>query len=39
MMIETTKLNGDDLQAWLTDTLDRISDHKISCIDELLPWR
>ncbi len=28
MLIETAKLNGVDPQAWLTDTLDRISDHK-----------
>ena len=26
-------------QAWLTDTLARIADHKINRIDELLPWR
>jgi hypothetical protein len=25
-------------QAWLTDTLSRIADHKINRIDELLPW-
>ncbi len=29
-LIETAKLNGVDLQAWLTDVLNRI--------DELLPW-
>ena len=28
--IETAKLNGVDPQAWLTDTLGRISDHKIN---------
>ncbi len=27
-----------DQQAWLTDTLNRIADHKINRIDELLPW-
>jgi len=37
-LIETTKLNGVDPQAWLTDTLARIADHKINRIDELLPW-
>ncbi len=37
-LIETAKLNGVDPQAWLTDTLGRISDHKINKIDELLPW-
>jgi len=38
-LIETAKLNGVDPQAWLTDVLARIADHKISRIDELLPWR
>ena len=37
-LIETAKLNGVDPQAWLADTLDRIPDHKINRIDELLPW-
>ncbi len=37
-LIETAKLNGVDPQAWLTDTLARIADHKITRIDELLPW-
>ena len=37
-LIETAKLNGIDPQAWLTDVLSRIADHKISRIDELLPW-
>ena len=37
--IETAKLNGVDPQAWLTDTLGRIADHKITCLDELMPWR
>ncbi|TFH40092.1 MAG: IS66 family transposase [Lysobacterales bacterium] len=38
-LIETAKLNGIDPQAWLTDILSRIADHKITRIDELLPWR
>lgn len=38
-LIETTKLNGVDPQAWLTDILSRIADHKINRIDELLPWK
>ena len=38
-LIETAKLNGIDPQAWLTDVLSRIADHKITRIDELLPWR
>lgn len=37
-LIETAKLNGVDPRAWLTDVLDRIADHKINRIDELLPW-
>ena len=37
-LIETAKLNGIDPQAWLADTLARIPDHKITRIDELLPW-
>ncbi len=37
-LIETAKLNGVGPQAWLTDVLSRIADHKINRIDELLPW-
>ena len=37
-LIETAKLNGIDPQAWLTDTLGRIADHKITRLDELMPW-
>ena len=36
-LIETAKLNGFDPQAWLTNTLARIPDHKINRIDDLLP--
>ena len=38
-LIETAKLSGVDPQAWLTDVLGCIADHKINRIDELLPWR
>jgi len=38
-LIETAKLNGVDPQAWLTDVLSRIADHKITKLDELMPWR
>jgi len=38
-VIETAKLNGVDPQAWLTDVLSRIADHKITRLDELMPWR
>jgi hypothetical protein len=37
-LIETAKLNKVDPQAWLTWVLDRIADHKINKLDELLPW-
>lgn len=37
-IIETAKINGLDPQAYLTDVLNRINDHKINRIDELLPW-
>ena len=37
-LIETAKLNGIDPQDWLTDTLARISDYKITRVDDLLPW-
>ncbi len=38
IIIETAKLNGIDSQAYLADVLDRIQDHKINKLDELLPW-
>ena len=37
-IIETAKLNGLDPQLYLADLLDRIHDHKINRLDELLPW-
>jgi transposase len=37
-IIETAKLNAVDPQAYLADVLDRIHDHKINRIDELLQW-
>ena len=37
-LIETSRLNGVDPQAWLADVLERISDYKINRFDELLPW-
>jgi transposase len=37
-LIETAKMNGVDPQAWLTDVLGRIADHKITRLDDLLPW-
>jgi len=38
-LIETAKLNGIDPQAWLTGVLGRIAEHKITKLDELMPWR
>ena len=37
-LIETAKLNKVDPQAWLTWVLERIADHKINRLDELMPW-
>ena len=37
-LIETAKLNGVDPQAWLSDIIGRIADHKITRLEELLPW-
>lgn len=37
-LIGTAKTNGVDPLAWLTDVLARIADHKITRLDELLPW-
>jgi transposase len=37
-LIETTKLNGVDPQAWLADVLARLPDHPAKRVAELLPW-
>ena len=37
-LIESAKMNGRDPQAYLADVLDRIHDHKIKRLHELLPW-
>lgn len=37
-LIETAKMNGVDPVAWLTWVLERVADHKINRIDELMPW-
>ena len=36
-LLETAKLSGGDPQAWVTNVLDRIADHKIIKLDELMP--
>ena len=38
-LIETAKPNDVNPQAWLTDILNRISDHQINRVDELMPWK
>ena len=35
---KTTKLNGIDPKAWLTNVLRYNADHKINTINELIPW-
>ena len=37
-LVETAKLNGLDPQDYLQQVFERIADHPISRIDELLPW-
>jgi hypothetical protein len=37
-LIETAKLNGLDPESYLRDVIDRIADHPINRIAELLPW-
>lgn len=37
-LIETAQLNKVDPQAWLTWVLEHFSEHKITKLDELLPW-
>jgi transposase len=37
-LIGTAKLNGLDPQAYLRHVIERIAEHSISRIDELLPW-
>jgi transposase len=37
-LVETCKLNGVEPEAWFTDVIERIGNHPINRIDELLPW-
>lgn len=38
-LIKTATLNKVDPQSWLTWVLAQIADHKITRLDELMPWR
>ena len=37
-LIVTCGMNNVDPQAWLADVIDRIGDHPVNRLDELLPW-
>lgn len=37
-LVETCKLNNVDPEAWLTRVLQRLPEHKINRIDNLMPW-
>jgi hypothetical protein len=37
-LIETCKLNGVNPEAWLAWVLERIQDHPVNRIGELMPW-
>lgn len=37
-LIDTARLSGLDLDAYLAHVLDHIADHQANRVDELLPW-
>ena len=37
-LIETCRMNKVDPEAWLTWVLARVADHKMTRLDELMPW-
>lgn len=37
-IVESAKMNGLDPEAYLADIIERIGEHPINRIDELLPW-
>lgn len=38
-LVETCRLNGVEPEAWFSDVIERIGNHPINRIDELLPWK
>ncbi|WP_309141230.1 transposase domain-containing protein [Novosphingobium sp. G106] len=38
-LVETCRLNGVETERWFTDVIERIGNHPINRIDELLPWK
>ncbi len=38
-LVETCRLNGVEPETWFTDVIERIGNHPINRIDELLPWK
>lgn len=39
ILVEPCKLINVDTEAWLTWVLQRLPDHKINRINELMPWK
>lgn len=37
-LIQTAKMNNVDPEAWLTWVLERVADHKITRLDQVMPW-
>ena len=37
-LVATARMNGLDPEAYLRDALDRIAEHPVSRVAELLPW-
>jgi hypothetical protein len=37
-LVATARMNGRDPEAYLRDVLDRIADHPVSRVADLLPW-